>query len=326
MSDQPARERLLLPILIPVVGLALIATVLLLLSRVLLRVTPTAATITALIVAASILGVATYVATRPQVSGSSVLLMGGGVLGIVLFTGGVALLVGQPGKEAKPIVLSLAAPQGAATKGFDVNALTGPANTGFSIAFNNQDGGIQHDVDIASEDPLKNPGATILLQGPPTTGPEQIEYAVKPLPAGKYYFYCSFHPTVMNGTLTIAAGASPGEGAGGAVTVSAKGLAFSTKLIDLPDGQPAQLTFQNQDAGVTHNIGIYSDQGYTQEVFRGSSVIGVNTATYTVPALQAGTYYFKCDYHPTMVGKVQVGSGAAPPSGSPGSPSSGPSP
>jgi len=260
------------------------------------------------------------------VSGSSVLLMGGGVLGIVLFTGGVALLVGQPGKEAKPIVLSLAAPQGAATKGFDVNALTGPANTGFSIAFNNQDGGIQHDVDIASEDPLKNPGATILLQGPPTTGPEQIEYAVKPLPAGKYYFYCSFHPTVMNGTLTIAAGASPGEGAGGAVTVSAKGLAFSTKLIDLPDGQPAQLTFQNQDAGVTHNIGIYSDQGYTQEVFRGSSVIGVNTATYTVPALQAGTYYFKCDYHPTMVGKVQVGSGAAPPSGSPGSPSSGPSP
>ncbi|HUL85213.1 MAG TPA: hypothetical protein VLX89_06830, partial [Actinomycetota bacterium] len=64
MSDQPARERLLLPILIPVVGLALIATVLLLLSRVLLRVTPTAATITALIVAASILGVATYVATR----------------------------------------------------------------------------------------------------------------------------------------------------------------------------------------------------------------------------------------------------------------------
>jgi len=62
MSDQPARERLLLPILIPVVGLALIATVLLLLSRVLLRVTPTAATITALIVAASILGVGADVA------------------------------------------------------------------------------------------------------------------------------------------------------------------------------------------------------------------------------------------------------------------------
>ena len=326
MSDQPARERLLLPILIPVVALALIATVLLLLSRVLLRVTPTAATITALIVAASILGVATYVATRPQVSGSSVLLMGGGVLGIVLFTGGVALLVGQPGKEAKPIVLSLAAPQGAATKGFDVDALTGPANTGFSIAFNNQDGGIQHDVDIATEDPLKNPGATILLKGGPTTGPEQIEYAVHPLPAGKYYFFCTFHPTVMNGTLTIAAGASPGEGAGGAVTVSAKGLAFSTKLIDLPDGQPSQITFQNQDAGTTHNIGIYSDAGYTQEVFRGSDVVGPATQTYSVPALQAGAYYFRCDIHPTMVGKVQVGSGAAPSSGSPGSPSAGPSP
>jgi plastocyanin len=326
MSEQPTRERLLLPILIPLLGLVLIATVLLTLSRVLLRVTPTAATITALIVAASILGVATYVATRPSVSSSSVLLMGGGVLGIVLFTGGVALLVGQPGKEVEPVVLSLAAPQGAATKGFDVDTLTGPAGTGFTLAFDNQDGGIQHDVDIATEDPLKNPGATVLLEGAPTLGPQQIQYAVPALEAGKYYFFCSFHPTVMNGTLTIAAGAAPEEGGAGAVTVSAKDLAFSTKLIDLPEGQPGQITLQNKDPGVTHDIGIYSDQGYTQEVFRGPDVIGVSSSTFDVQPLEAGTYYFRCDYHPTMNGTVKVGSGETPQSGSPGSPSGGPSP
>jgi len=323
---EPSREHLLLPVLIPVVALVVIGSVLFLLSRVLLRVTPTTATITALIVAASILGVATYVASRPQVSGSSVLLMAGGVLGIAMFTGGIALLVGKPHEEAKPIVLSLAAPQGAATKGFDVNTLTGPANVGFVLDFNNQDGGIQHDVDIASEDPLKNPGATVFLQGAPTTGPQQIQYEVKALQPGKYYFFCSFHPTVMNGTLTIAAGAPPQEGGNNGVTIAAKGLAFNTKLLDLPDGQPTQLTFENEDAGITHNIGIYSDKSYSQEVFRGTDVVGVNTATETIPALQAGTYYFRCDYHPTMEGVVKVGSGAAPPSGSPGSPSAGPSP
>ena len=323
MTAHASRERLLLPLLIPVAALALIASVLFVLSRVLLRVTPTTATVTALVVAASILGIATYVATRPQVSGSSILAMGGGILGIVLFTGGVALMVGQPGTETGPPVISLAAPVGAATKGFDVDTLSAPAGTPLSLAFDNQDAGIQHDVYIATEDPAKNPAATVLLQSTPITGPGKVNYPVPSLTAGTYYFYCSIHPTTMNGTLTAAVGASPAVGGGGAVAVTAQNLAFSTKLIDLPDGQPSQIAFDNLDAGQTHNIGIYSDQGYTQEVFRGPGVLGPASATYSVPALSAGTYYFKCDYHPSMTGTVQVGSGAV---GASGSPTPGPSP
>jgi plastocyanin len=226
-------------------------------------------------------------------------------------------MVGQPGTETGPPVISLAAPVGAATKGFDVNTLSAPAGTPLSLAFDNQDAGIQHDVYIATEDPAKNPAATVLLQSTPITGPGKVNYPVPSLTAGTYYFYCSIHPTTMNGTLTVAAGASPAAGGGGAVAVTAQNLAFSTKLIDLPDGQPSQITFDNKDAGTTHNIGIYSDQGYTQEVFRGEGVVGPASTTYSVPPLSAGTYYFKCDYHPTMIGKVQVGSGAVGASGSP---------
>src|SRR6059036_1516660 len=123
VSDHPtepeapaSRERLLWPILIPVVALVVIGVALFLFSRVLLRVTPTAATITALVVAASILGVTTIVASRPQVTGASMLSMLGGVAGIAMFAGGLALILGQPAEEVQPVVISLAAPVGAATK------------------------------------------------------------------------------------------------------------------------------------------------------------------------------------------------------------------
>src|SRR5947207_5722170 len=114
-SPEP-RERLLWPVLIPVTVLVVIGAILYLFSRVLLRVTPTAATITALVVAASILAIAWIVAARPQVTGASLLSMVGGVAGIAMLTGGLALLLGQPAAELQPVQLALAAPVGAATK------------------------------------------------------------------------------------------------------------------------------------------------------------------------------------------------------------------
>jgi plastocyanin len=42
-------------------------------------------------------------------------------------------------------------------------------------------------------------------------------------------------------------------------------------------------------------------------LFRGDLVTGATTATYDIPALPAGTYYFQCDVHPTMNGTVVVG-------------------
>ncbi len=107
------------------------------------------------------------------------------------------------------------------------------------------------------------------------------------------------------------------------LTVTAQNLAFDKKTIELPAGQATKITFVNKDAGTKHNIGIYQDSGYTNEIFRGPDVIGPNSQQFSFPGLAAGTYYFKCDYHPTMTGTVTV---SGPPSPTPSAGGGTPSP
>lgn len=55
-----------------------------------------------------------------------------------------------------------------------------------------------------------------------------------------------------------------------------------------------------------HNIAIYTDEGASNNLFRGDLVSGPATVTYKVPPLKAGTYYFRCDIHPQMSGAFVV--------------------
>ena len=88
--------------------------------------------------------------------------------------------------------------------------------------------------------------------------------------------------------------------------MAASGLAFDTGSISLPtDG--ATLTFDNQDAGVQHNIAIYTDDTLATNLFRGELVTGPGTFDYSIPPIDAGEYYFHCDVHPSMNGSVTVG-------------------
>jgi len=41
--------------------------------------------------------------------------------------------------------------------------------------------------------------------------------------------------------------------------------------------------------------------GAAKSLFTGALVTGPKTVTYQVPALSAGTYYFRCDVHPTQM-------------------------
>ncbi|HEU4673872.1 MAG TPA: cupredoxin domain-containing protein [Candidatus Limnocylindrales bacterium] len=65
------------------------------------------------------------------------------------------------------------------------------------------------------------------------------------------------------------------------------------------------LVFENRD-GAPHNVAIASDGGFSSVVFRGDVVTG-STVTYQVPALAAGTYWFRCDVHPDMTGTLVAG-------------------
>lgn len=312
------RERLVLPILVPVGSLAVIAAVLWAFSRILLSVTANAATGTALVVALSIVVFAGIAASRPQVRFSAVAAMAGAVAGVAMLAGGVALIAFAPKSEG-------AGPQGPAVTvalvakdlQFDPTKLSVPAGKPFAIAFDNQDAAIQHDVQI-----FDNPDrtGTPLFDGALVTGVGKMTYQVGALDAGTYYFHCVVHPTMI-GTIEAAGGGGQSPGPSGGVTVVAQGLQFDTSEIDLPADAPTTITFTNNDAGTQHDIAIFQDDSMAKVLFRGDLVTGVATVKYDVPGLPAGTYYFHCDVHPTMSGSVVV---KAAPGGGGGGP--GPSP
>lgn len=96
--------------------------------------------------------------------------------------------------------------------------------------------------------------------------------------------------------------------------IAAKGVAFDTKTLVVPAGRPFDLVFNNNDAGVPHNVQIDDSSARTTTLFDGEVVTGVTSITYHVPALQPGSYYFLCKVHPSMNGTVNAvpESGAQP--------------
>ncbi len=299
------RERLVLPIALPIGILAVLAAVLFGFSRILLSLSHTAATGTALVVAFSIVVISAVAASRKVVRASSLASMVGAIAGVAMLAGGIALIAVSPeraeGGSGAGAIVHLAA------KGlqFDQSTLSVPAGTPFTIAFDNQDAGVQHNVEIFD---TKDFSGTPLFSGALVTGPKTVSYRVGPLEAGTYYFRCVVHPT-MTGTIT----AAPATGGGGvAATVVAEGLKFDTAEIHLPANTPSTIHFENRDAGVQHNIAIFQDDTLTKVLFRGDLVTGPGSADYEVPALPPGSYYFHCDVHPTMNGKVVVSASSSP--------------
>ena len=109
--------------------------------------------------------------------------------------------------------------------------------------------------------------------------------------------------------------------------IAAKGVAFDTKTLIVPAGRPFQLMFNNNDAGVPHNVQIDDSSAKTTILFDGNVITGVSSAIYSVPALAPGTYYFECKVHPNMNGTVSAlpeTGGPAPASGGPPAPGGAP--
>ena len=269
------RDRVVLPILLPIIMLLVIAAVLFGFSRILLSLTKDAATAIALIVALSILVVAAVVASRSVVRASSLAAMLGAIAGVAMLAGGIALIaVGAGGEEGggggPAVTISLTA-KGIA---FDKTTLSVPAGKPFAIAFDNQDAGIQHDVQIFDNESFTG---TPLLNGEIVTGPAKVTYEAPALDPGTYYFHCSVHPTQMQGTIE-AAPATPGGG-GTRITVAAQGLQFDTNRIELSAGAPSTIHFENNDPGIQHNIAIFTDSSLGTNLFRGEIVTGPPRST-----------------------------------------------
>jgi cytochrome c oxidase subunit 2 len=79
---------------------------------------------------------------------------------------------------------------------YEQQSIEAPAQAPFTIAFDNQDDGIPHNIDIHDQ------SGSSVFKGEIFPGVATRNYAVPALPAGTYQFACDVHPN-MTGTLTV---------------------------------------------------------------------------------------------------------------------------
>lgn len=117
---------------------------------------------------------------------------------------------------------------------------------------------------------------------------------------------------LVGGLVAVVLAACSGGGSAASVTpppeadlvVESADMAFDTDTITLTAGEPTTLFYRNLD-GAPHNIAIYTDDSASEELFVGETITD-DAVTYEIPALEPGTYFFRCDVHPDMTGTVVV--------------------
>jgi plastocyanin len=94
---------------------------------------------------------------------------------------------------------------------------------------------------------------------------------------------------------------------GSSLTLVASGSQFDTDCLQAPADKPITIALDNKDPSIPHNVSIYTDSSATKSLFVGETITGPGETTYKVGPLPAGTYFFRCDIHPTtMTGTLTV--------------------
>jgi plastocyanin len=85
-------------------------------------------------------------------------------------------------------------------------------------------------------------------------------------------------------------------------TIVAKDMKFTTTSVEVQAGTNVTLHFDNQDSA-PHNVAIYADSGLSSAVSIGD-IVTSGKKDQVVPALKAGSYFFRCDVHHDMTGTI----------------------
>jgi plastocyanin len=106
----------------------------------------------------------------------------------------------EPSASGGADVLTVTATDGAATSGFEPEELEAPADTAFTVVFDNQDTTTSpHNWVLKDATGAKvDIGDTAFF-----SAGEKREYQVPALAAGDYPFVCEVHAATMTGTLTV---------------------------------------------------------------------------------------------------------------------------
>jgi plastocyanin len=91
--------------------------------------------------------------------------------------------------------------------------------------------------------------------------------------------------------------------AGDAIVVTAKDLKFGQAEVTVPADEAFDLVLDNQES-IPHNLAIYTDESASTKISVGEIFSGPAQKTQAVPAMAAGTYFFRCDVHPDMKGSI----------------------
>ena len=86
------------------------------------------------------------------------------------------------------------------------------------------------------------------------------------------------------------------------LSISAFDSKFNKDCLAAPASTAFTIDYNNLDRGIPHNVAIYQDAEATKPLFKGELVDGPGQKTYSVPALPAGKFFFRCDPHPDMTG------------------------
>lgn len=220
--NRETKDRLLLPIVIPLASTVALAFVILAFSRILLAVPPEAATPIALAMALNVLTGAALFASLPRLR--SWVIKGVLAVGAILLAVGAVTSMAVSGELDELFKKEEAAPEAGpgsppAEEGegespgpgagpgpgiianaiaFDKTELQLPAGQETPLPFDNKDVGIPHNVSIYTEQ-----GGEALFEGEIINGPAKVDYSVPALDPGSYYFQCDVHPN-MSGTVTVA--------------------------------------------------------------------------------------------------------------------------
>jgi plastocyanin len=87
-------------------------------------------------------------------------------------------------------------------------------------------------------------------------------------------------------------------------TILARDMAFSPASVEIAANKNVTVHFDNQDSA-PHNVAIYKDASASEKISAGE-IVTASKKDQVVPALAAGTYFFRCDVHTNMTGTIAV--------------------
>lgn len=293
--NKAVRDRLLLPVAIPLGAIVLILTVVFIFSRVLLNVPHQMAVAVAIVVAINILVVCGVLATRKRLGAVDILPLFA-VAAVPLFVAGAVIggLVEVEDEDhdgpPKAVIVEVSAENIA----FGQSELHVPAGSEFTIRFTNKEA-VPHNFALYT-----SPEAdSAIFQGDIFAGPATRDFRIGPLEPGTYFFRCDVHPTEMTGTVVAEAGPPPGPPSETKVAVVARNIAFDVQEITVAAGA-VTIEFENAEA-VPHNIAVYKTPEAKEQIFEGEIFGGPARRIYRLTIPEPGSYFFRCDVHPAQM-------------------------